>query len=185
MTTGLLAALFLIAACSAAPITSDTETLAETAGFDTDAPGISGQVQGKRFVLDQSMVTSHRRTLGLAVYEHGGDPELINPKPDSWFLGLSFRYEEPGPGLTLAIANYGMPTQSAVAHAKLIRIDREGQRAEVAVRGGTLHVADWVERDGSVVELIGSVDLYTHSGGHVTGTFRAPVQGLYLAPGKE
>ena len=181
-TAGLLTALLLLAACSATPVATDAENLAGTSLHETDGPGIAGLVQGKRFALDRSMVTARRRMLGLAIDEHGGDPELINPKLGSWFLGLSFRYEEPGPGLTLPITNYGMPSDRAVAHAKLIRIDREGNRTEVSVRGGMLHVADWVERDGTVVELIVSVDLYTHSGGHVTGTFHAPVQGLYLAP---
>jgi hypothetical protein len=144
--------------------------------------GVAGNVNGETFTLEQALITSQHRVLGLALFDRRTDPDMVDLAPGTWYLGVRFAYESPGPDLTASIVNYTRTASGSTACARLVHVDASGKRCDVAVSEGTLEITDWSEENGRIVRMVGSIDVRTADGGMIRGTFIAPVQGCYLAP---
>ena len=178
----LASAVVLVWSCST---TGTPTTTMEGSGVDGSNPvsaGVTGTVEGETFSFDQALITTQHRMLGLALYGSGTDPDMANLAPGSWYLGIKFQFEEPGPALTTQIVNYGHPLPDTRATARLIHVGLDGKKREVPIAKGALHITDWTELRDQITRMYGSVDITTVGDGHLRGTFSAPVRGWYMAP---
>jgi len=173
-----LALLVFLGACGS---TLPTFAPAADAGGHLTA-GVAGTINGQSIVLEQALITAQHRVLGLALFDRTTDPDMAHLAPGTWYLGVRFAYEQPGPDLTAQLVSYDRGLAASRACVRLIHVDASGARHDVPVTEGRLRITDWQERGGRIVEMTGSIDLETPGGGHLGGTFLAPVRGWYLAP---
>ena len=178
---GILFALVLLNGCTSVQ-TDPPYDFGDNSNQSEASAAVTGMVNGKNIHLDQALITTRNRTLGLAMYNHKTNPEMLDLEPGAWYLGLSFKYDMPGPEVTLNIVDYDQIHTGPVARARLIQANKEGKPFRMKIKGGTLQITDWTETGELITDFSGSVELHLVGGGTIKGEFTAPVQGWYLSP---
>ena len=178
--TSLIVVLFFLSVVLSA--CSSTAPELETSCTAATSPGTTGNAQGAAIHLDRALITSRNQTLGLALFQHGTNPEMLDLDPGAWFLGLSFKYDRPGPELSLDVVDYDQIRAGSVARGRLMQANRHGKPFPVKITGGTLRINDWTETGDLITEISGTVHIQTVGSGILEGAFTAPVQGWYTAP---
>ncbi len=143
---------------------------------------VAGQGRGEDFHLDQALITTHNRVLGLALFNHASNPDLIDLDPGAWFLGIRFRYDSPGPVASFMVVDYDTPVVGTAARGRLYQGGPDGTRIPVAIAEGFLHLSDWTQKNNLITTMTGTITLKLADGSQLKGTFSAPLQGWYLAP---
>jgi len=178
--TALIAVLFFLSVVLSA--CSSTAPENDISGSAATSPGITGHAQGADIYLDRALVTTRNRTLGLALFKQGTNPEMMDLDPGAWFLGLSFKYDHCGPEISLDVVDCGQIHPGSVARGRLMQANRHGKPFPVRITGGTLRINDWTVTGELITEISGTVHIRTVGNGILEGAFTAPVQGWYLAP---